>query len=126
MIGSLFRKEADLWFLIASPTVWAGHFLLCYVLAAIHCSKAGSDFAALQPVRAWIVAFTAVALVIVAFASVQAWRHWGFGTDSPPHDRSTPEDRQAFLGYASLLISVLSFVAIVFTALPAFFITDCR
>ncbi len=121
-----FRREADLWFLIGSPIIWALHFLACYVLAAIHCQKAGMDSASLAPIRIWIIGLTAVALVLVFISGVQAWRHWGFGANSPPHDAATAEDRRRFIGYATLLISTLSFVAILFTALPIFFITDCR
>lgn len=121
-----FRKEADLWFLIFAPTVWAVHFLVCYVLAAIHCEKAGAEFADLTPVRVWVLALTAVALAFVFVTGVQAYRHWGFGANRPPHDAATPEDRRRFIGYATLLVSALSFVAIVFTALPVLFIMDCR
>ena len=121
-----FRKEADLWFLIGAPTVWALHFLACYVLAAVYCAKAGSEFADLAPVRIWIAVFTVAGLALVAATGVQAWRHWGFGANSPPHDAATPGDRRRFLGYAALLISALSFVAVVFTALPALIIVDCR
>lgn len=121
-----FRREPDLWFLIGSPTVWALHFLACYVLAAIHCEKAGGGFVSIAPIRVWIFGLTAVALVFVFVSGLQAWRHWGFGANQPPHDADSPADRRRFIGYAALLISALSFVAIVFTALPIFFITDCR
>jgi hypothetical protein len=121
-----FRREADLWFLIGSPTVWALHFLACYVLAAVHCEKAGMGFASVEPIRVWIIGLTAVALAFVFISGLQAWRHWGFGANSPPHDAPTAEDRRRFIGYAALLISALSFVAILFTALPIFFIADCR
>jgi hypothetical protein len=121
-----FRREANLWLLFSAPTVWAVHFLLCYVLAAVHCEKAGADFAGLGSVRLWIGVLTAIALLLVSAIGMQAWRHWGFGANAPPHDADTPEDRQRFLGYATLLISALSFVAVVFTALPVLFIADCR
>lgn len=121
-----FRKEADLWFLIAAPIVWAVHFLLCYVLAAVYCEKAGAGFADLLPVRLAVAGLTVLALALVAATGWQAWRHWGFGANRPPHDAATVADRQRFLGYAALLVSALSFVSILFTALPALFITDCR
>jgi hypothetical protein len=106
--------------------VWALHFLACYVLAAIHCEKAGGGFASLAPIRIWIVGLTAAALAFVFVSGLQAWRHWGFGANQPPHDADSPEDRRRFVGYAALLISALSFVAIAFTALPVLFIADCR
>jgi hypothetical protein len=112
--------------LIGSPTVWALHFLACYVLAAVHCEKADGDFVSIAPIRVWIVGLTVAALAFVFVSGLQAWRHWGFGTNQPPHDADSPGDRRRFVGYAALLISALSFVAIVFTALPVLFIVDCR
>jgi len=120
-----FRRQADLWLLLTSPTVWALHFLACYILAAIHCAKAGES-AELGAVRLWVIAFTVAALVVVAVTGANAFRHWGFGANDPPHDAPTAADRRRFIGYATLLVSALSFVAIVFTALPVLFVTDCR
>ena len=31
----------SLWAMIVAPTIWAVHFLACYILAAIWCAKAG-------------------------------------------------------------------------------------
>ena len=120
-----FRRQADLWLLITSPSAWALHFLACYVLAAIHCAK-GGESVELGSVRLWVLAFTVIALISVAITGAHAFRHWGFGANSPPHDAPTAADRRRFIGYATLLVSALSFVAIVFTALPVLFIMDCR
>ncbi|MBO1076710.1 hypothetical protein [Roseomonas marmotae] len=130
------REKADLWTLLMPPTIWALHFLFCYVVAAIHCAKQGGinltepssglSFAPLGEVRPLVAVGTAVALGLIAISARQAWRHWGFGMDDPPHDAATPEDRQHFLGYATLLLSGLSFISVVFIALPAFLIQDCR
>ena len=38
------EQNESLWFLIAAPIMWAAHFLLCYLTAAIWCAKlAGPD-----------------------------------------------------------------------------------
>ena len=130
------RERADLWTLLMPPTVWALHFLFCYVVAAIHCAKVGDirltapsggqSFAPLGEVRPLVAAGTAVALVLIVIGARQAWRHWGSTFNDLPHDAATPEDRQSFLGYATLLLSALSFVSVIFIALPAFLIQDCR
>jgi hypothetical protein len=119
------RRQADLWLLITSPSVWALHFLASYVLAAVHCAK-GGQAAALGSIVPWIAGLTIVALIVVAVTGANAFRHWGFGANSPPHDAPTAQDRRRFIGYATLLISALSFVSIVFTALPVLFVADCR
>ena len=41
------REIESLWTLFTAPLVWAGHFLACYVAAAVFCEKPhlfGSDF----------------------------------------------------------------------------------
>ncbi|MDB5370350.1 MAG: conserved rane protein of unknown function [Roseomonas sp.] len=130
------RERADLWTLLMPPTVWALHFLYCYVVAAIHCAKlggisltepnAGQSFAPLGEVRLLVAAGTLVAWALIVIGARQAWRHWGSSLEDLPHDAATPEDRQSFLGFATLLLSGLSFVSVLFIALPAFLIQDCR
>lgn len=120
------RKYADLWTLLAPPAIWAIHFLVCYVAAAIACAKAEDIFAGLPLLRIVILLVTLLALGLIATAAVQARRHWGFGTDDPPYEQPTAEVRQHFLGYATLLLSALSFVSVIFVALPALTIADCR
>lgn len=119
----LWRDKANLWTLILPPSVWALHFLFCYVAAATVCAKAGSDFGDL---RLAIAGATVLALGLIVASGVQAYRHWGFGSDMPPHDAATDEDRQRFLGLATLLVCTLSLVSVIFVALPALFLTDCR
>ena len=119
------RQVESLWTLFTAPVVWALHFLACYISAAVFCEKPGflgTDFANL---RLAIVVLTALSLAMIVLAAFLAWRQWGFGTGDPPHDEPTRRDRLQFQGYATLLLSGLSFVAVIFTALPALFITEC-
>lgn len=119
------RQVESLWTLFTAPVVWALHFLGCYVGAAVFCAKPalfGGDFTAL---RIAIGLLTLAALAMIVVSALLAWRQWGFGTGDPPHDEPTRRDRLLFQGYATLLLSGLSFVAVVFTALPALFITGC-
>lgn len=122
----LLPKEVEtLWTLFTAPIVWAVHFLLCYVGAAIFCEKPnlfGTDFSHL---RIAIGALTAAALAMILISAALAWRQWGFGTGDPPHDDPTRRDRLLFQGYATLLLSGLSFVAVIFTAMPVLFISEC-
>ncbi|MGA0531977.1 hypothetical protein [Hansschlegelia sp. KR7-227] len=131
MIASI---RANLVTLVTAPTVWALHFLVCYVAAATHCAKAMAD-ARVMTGAAWpditearivIAAATLAALAAIALASRQAWTHWGDGDADPPYDDATKDDRQQFLGFATILLCGLSFVGVIFVALPAVFIGDCR
>lgn len=129
MIGTLKngarQVRSTLWALIASPTTWALHFLFCYGYAAIRCAKQGR-LEPLDDVRLAIAAATLLALGVVAACGYFAWRESRLEGDPPPHQQSTDEDRLRFLAVATMLLSALSFVAIVFTALPAFIFEDCR
>lgn len=118
------RDKANLWTLILPPTVWAGHFTFSYVAAAIACAR--NPQTDLNAVQIAVGLATLVALGAILLSGWQAVRHWGFGSDLPPHDQATEEDRQRFLGLSTLLVSALSAIAVVFVALPVFFITDCR
>lgn len=119
------RQVETLWTLFTAPVVWALHFLACYIGAAIFCEKPGllgNDF---DNLRIAIGVVTVLSLGMIALSTVLAWRQWGFGAGDPPHDDPTRQDRLLFQGYATLLLSGLSFIAVVFTALPALFITEC-
>lgn len=125
-VTSLPEKHERLWRLAVSPAIWAGHFLLCYVTAAIWCAKAVSREATLGPVRALIAAYTLAALVGIALNGWSGLRRHRRGTESAPHDFDTAGDRHGFLGYATVLLSGLSAVAVVFAALVIVFFEDCR
>ena len=108
-----------------APATWAAHFLFCYAFASIHCAKAGR-LAGVGAIRGEIGTATAVALAVVAIVVFVAWSQSRVAGDAPPHHQSTDEDRIRFLAVAKLLLAGLSAIAIVFTALPAIVIGDCR
>jgi hypothetical protein len=113
--------------MIASPTIWAIHFLLCYLAAAIFCAKAPGPLADLEDVRLWIGCLTLLALGGITYSGARAVRRGGFGYDeTTPHDAGTVADRRRFVAFATLLLSGLSFVATAFVALPALFLETCR
>ena len=62
---------------------------------------------------------------MIVLSAWLAWRQWGFGTHDPPHDDPTAHDRKLFQGFATLLLSGLSFVAVLYVALPLLFIDGC-
>jgi hypothetical protein len=126
MTHSLPEKHESLWLLAVSPTIWAVHFLLCYITAAIWCAKFVRPDGSLGPVRWAIIGYTVVALVTIALNGRNGLRRHRRGSESVPHDYDTPGDRHGFLGYATVLLSVLSGVAVLFAALVVIFFHDCR
>lgn len=123
----LIPKDVEsLWTLFTAPTIWALHFLACYVTAAVFCAKAGVAPFSFEAMRLALGAVTLVALSGIVLSAYLAWRQWGFGSGDPPHDEPTRKDRLLFQGFATLLLSGLSFVAVVFGAVPLLFIGACQ
>jgi hypothetical protein len=121
----LAESRESLWVMIVSPSAWGAHFLLSYCTGAIYCAKAGVGVS-LGPVQWAITGYTALALAVIAVSGWNGWKRHRMGESPPPHADDTPEDRHRFLGYATFLLSALSAVGVVFTALAAVFIGSCR
>jgi hypothetical protein len=125
-LAASLRKEGGLWGLIAAPTVWAAHFLLSYVTAAVWCAKLKPAGGSLAPARLAVAAYTAAALGAIAVVGRRALRRHRSGGGLVPHDDDSAEDRSRFLGHATLLLAGMSAIAVVFAALAAVFVSDCR
>jgi hypothetical protein len=121
------EDRQSLWLLTVSPAIWAAHFLVSYIGAAMWCNiarqHAGSG---LDAMRVVIVALAVVALIGIGITGRIGWRKHTYTPHlSPPHDQDTPEDRHRFLGYATVLLSALSAIATVYVAIVALFIGSC-
>jgi hypothetical protein len=120
------ERHQSLMIVTAGPLVWAAHFLLCYVTAAVWCAKQDDPLASLMTIRAAITVYTAAALALIAFYGWRGYRAHRLEGAEAPHDDDTPEDRHRFVGYATLLLAGLSGVAVVYAALVAVFIETCQ
>ncbi|TCR00553.1 hypothetical protein [Neorhizobium sp. JUb45] len=120
------REVESLWTLFTAPTVWAIHFVGCYAAVAVYCAKAATLDLSFETVRLALGGFTIVALAVIVLSAYLAWRQWSFGVQDPPHDEPTRDGRTLFQGYATLLLSGLSFVAVVYAAIPLLFIAECQ
>lgn len=120
------ERQESLWWLVVSPSIWAVHFLISYITVAIWCAKVEPAGGPLGGARLAVVGYTIVALAGVGATAWRSWRHHRHQGGSMPHDDDTPEDRFRFLGLASLLLSGLSAVAIIYVAMPFAFIGSCR
>jgi hypothetical protein len=126
--------RGSLWLLTVAPTIWAAHLLLCYVTAAVWCAKFAPPAGSLDGVRTAIAWYTAGALVGIAIVGWEGFRRHSYpsstlgagGTEATTHDLDTPDDRHRFLGFATLLLSGLSAVAVLYAALAATFFETCR
>ena len=120
------ESRASLWLLTAGPATWAVHFLLSYVTAAISCARAATVAAPLGTARVALVAYTVVALAVIVVVGWRSWRQHQWGDAELPHDAASAGDRHRFLGFATLLLCGLGFVAVVYSALAIGLIGTCR
>jgi hypothetical protein len=119
------EANQSLLFLAASPVIWAAHFMLSYLTAAIWCAKVAGPAGFLDGARVAIAVYTVLALSGIGYIGWRAFRRHSYGTATLPHDDDSPEDRHRFLGFAALLLSALSAVAVIYAALAAVFIGSC-
>jgi hypothetical protein len=116
----------SLWLLTFAPTIWVVHLLLSYVTAAIWCAKFVPFGGGLGSIRVAVWAYTAVALVGITIVGWEGLRRHRHGTEATTHDLDSVEDRRRFLGFATLLLSGLSAVAVLYAALAAMYFETCR
>ena len=119
------EKHQSLWLLTASPTVWAVHFLLSYCTAAVWCARIVGPGGSLAVVRVAIVVYTTLALVGIGIVGWTGYRRHSFGSAELPHDADAPEDRHRFLGFATVLLSALSAVAVLYAGSVVLFFGMC-
>lgn len=118
--------EGSLWVMIAVPSVWAAHFLLCYWVAAIWCAKAAAAGASTDVMRLSLAALTVAALLLIGLLAAHAVRRYGARLLTRSElTEDTEAERTRFLGNAILLLCSMSTVAVVFTAMPLLVFDRC-
>ena len=120
------ESEESLWLLTFSPAIWALHLMLCYLTAAIWCAKVAGPGGPLDGVRLAVAGYTVIALVGIGVVFFVGWKRHQEGDSLLPHEDDTPEDRHSFLGLATVLLSGLSGVAAIYTAIVALIVETCR
>jgi hypothetical protein len=123
MTANLGEKQENLWLLVAAPVIWGAHFLLAYCTAAVWCAKLPDSPGGM---RITIAVYTVAALAGIAITGWSGWRMHRFGESERPHDFDSREDRHRFLGFARLLLSGLSAIAVIYATLPAVFLGSCH
>lgn len=111
--------------LAGAPAVWAIHFLLTYMTAAVWCARFAGRGGSLAPLTTAIVIYTVAALAGILFIGWGGYQRHQYGQSTLPHDFDSREDRHRFLGFSTLLLAGLSAIATLFIAGAALAIDVC-
>jgi hypothetical protein len=114
------------WQVVAGPVIWAVHFLLCYITAAVWCEKFAGEDRLLGPVRTAIWIYTLVASVGILLTAWSGYKKHLYGRGLLPHDADSPEDRHRFLGFTTFLLSGLSLIGVLYEAMVLAFFWNCN
>lgn len=117
-------KKHPLWLLALSPLVWSLHFTASYIIAAIWCAKFPATD--LKIVKMLIGGITLISLVIVGEGIMSGLKKYSSGFSHSSQDSDTTQDRDRFLGLTRLLVSSLSFIAIIYNAYAVFVFGSCE
>ena len=126
--GRSLGEEADsLWRITFAPLVWALHFGASYAATAIVCARHAGPEEPLAGLRLGLGALTVLALAAIAFVAWRSWRRWDFLDDRDyEHEAAIEEDRHEFLGHAGFLLAIISFIGVLYVAMPALLLESCR
>jgi hypothetical protein len=119
------ERRQSLWLLTVSPVIWALHFLVSYLGAALWCGPLQAHGGGAVPLQMAVAGTALIALAGIGITGRAGWRKHSYGSETPPHDEDTPEDRHRFLGFATVLLSALSAIATVYVALSVLLIGSC-
>ncbi len=119
-----FHAEAtSVWRITFGPLLWAVHFVVSYSATAVVCAK-GGDVGVL---RLGIGIGTFLALAGIAWLGWRAWQQWDtLRNRGWENDTGTSQDRHQFLGHAAFLLAAISFIGVVYVALPPLLIESCQ
>lgn len=128
-IGETLTRD-NLLSLIGGPLVWVVHFLGIYILTAVACAH---DFFQAELLGIRVVplvggALTLLAVIVILDGGSVAWRRWRDrpGGELPPHDGPDVASRRRFMAYAGLLLTGISFLAVIWETIPILIFDTCR
>jgi hypothetical protein len=124
MASDLSETSERLWIPIVGPVIWAVHFTLCYVTAALWCGRFASASGP-GDVRLMIGVYTAIAMAGTTASFVQGLRRHRYQLPTRTHDDDTPEDRRHFLAFTTMLLAGISLLSVAYVAIAVMVVPPC-
>jgi hypothetical protein len=124
MASDLSERSERLWVPVAAPVIWAVHFTICYITAAVWCGRFAVS-AGPVGLRVLIGIYTAIASAAMTLFFVHGLRRHRYQLPTRPHDDDTPEDRRHFMAFTTMLLAGLSIVAAAFGAAAMIVVDGC-
>lgn len=128
------RARRTLALFVAGPVIWAAHFMFVYLVVEAGCTGDGPGLRLLNPPVPAVVTLAATAVAALAALACAWWsyRRWHASSNEPEADdaRGLPagvpgDEHGGSLAFIGLLLSLLSFVTILFVGLPALVLPSC-
>ena len=127
------RMNRHVWLVfLGGPVLWFAHFVVVYLVAEAGCTGDGPGLRAFNPPVPTGVTLAATAVAAAGCLLLAAWgrRRWiaaGQGVGAADHpgglaESDAEQDGGGALAQASVLLSLFSFVAVLFVGLPAPFL----
>ena len=129
------RRARVTWLVfLAGPVIWFVHFMVVYLAVEAGCTGAGPGLRLFNPPVPTVVTLVATAVAAIACLGLAGWaqlrwraRKYEPGVDGAGELSGDLEDHVhgGSLAFAGSLLSLLSFVAILFVGLPALVLPAC-
>ncbi len=116
------QGHEPLWVPVVAPAIWSLHFMLSYIAAALWCGRFSF--------RGFALGTVVTVVTVASLAGIAAFFHHGlkrhrYGLPARSHDDDTPEDRDQFVAFTTMLLAGMSFVAVAFEALAISVVQRC-
>jgi hypothetical protein len=125
------RARATWLVLLAGPVIWFAHFMVVYLVVEAGCTGDGPGLRLFDPPVPSIVTLAATAVAAIACLGFAGWgyRRWrvraGAHADREPSGGLESDDPGGSLAFTGLLLSLLSFLSVLFVGLPALVLPSC-
>ncbi len=124
MDSALHERHERLWVPVVAPAIWATHFTLCQITAALWCGRLATT-APLASLQAILIALTVFAIGGITTCFAYGYRRRSPDLPAGAHDDDTPADRRHFLAFTTMLLAGLSLLATIFVAVGALLAGGC-